>query len=105
MRSALGVLAKMKGLRGTALDPFGRSEERRTERALIGEYEACIAELLPGLDAGNVELAAEIARIPEEIRGYGHVKLASIEPARKREAELLAGLREPAEARVPLAAD
>jgi len=82
MRSALGVLAKMKGLRGTTLDPFGRSEERRNERALIGEYEACIAGLLPALDAGNVDLAAEIARIPEDIRGYGHVKARHLAAAR-----------------------
>ncbi|HSQ72062.1 MAG TPA: indolepyruvate ferredoxin oxidoreductase family protein, partial [Rubrivivax sp.] len=89
MRTAFGVLAKLKGLRGSALDPFGRSEERRTERALIGEYEACIAELLPGLDAGNVELAAEIARIPEEIRGYGHVKARHLAAARGKWAALL----------------
>ena len=48
MRSAFGVLAKMKGLRGTALDVFGRTEERRTERALIAQYRACIDELLRG---------------------------------------------------------
>jgi indolepyruvate ferredoxin oxidoreductase len=74
MRSAFGVLAKMKGLRGTALDIFGRSEERQAERALIGRYEACIDELLKSLTADNRNLAAEIARMPEEIRGYGHVR-------------------------------
>jgi hypothetical protein len=50
MRSAFGLLAKMKGLRGTALDVFGRTEERRMERALIGEYRACIDELLRGAE-------------------------------------------------------
>ena len=47
MRSAFGVLARLKGLRGSALDLFGRTEERRTERALIGEYRKTIEELLP----------------------------------------------------------
>jgi indolepyruvate ferredoxin oxidoreductase len=82
MRSAFGVLAKLKGLRGTALDPFGRTEERRTERALIGEYRQCIEELLRTLSAANLVQAAEIARIPEEIRGYGHVKARHLAAAR-----------------------
>jgi len=79
------VLAKMKGLRtlgGGALDIFGRSEERRTERALIVEYRACIEEVLRGLNADNHSLAAEIARIPEDIRGYGHVKARHLAAAR-----------------------
>nr|MBP6251281.1 2-oxoacid:acceptor oxidoreductase family protein [Rubrivivax sp.] len=83
MRTAFGWLARLKGLRGGALDIFGRSEERRTERALIGEYRDTIDELLRGLGAGNLAQAAEIARLPEEIRGYGHVKqrhLAAVRP-------------------------
>ena len=83
MRSAFGLLAKMKGLRGTPLDIFGRSAERRMERALIVEYRACIEELLTSLNAERLALAAEIARIPEQIRGYGHVKerhLAAVRP-------------------------
>ena len=84
MRRAFGVLAGLKGLRGTALDPFGHSAERRGERALIEEYRACIAELLRSLDAGNRALAVEIARIPEEIRGYGHVKARHLEAARTK---------------------
>ncbi|MBQ0936478.1 indolepyruvate ferredoxin oxidoreductase family protein [Ideonella paludis] len=74
MRSAFGLMAKLKGLRGTALDPFGRTEERRTERALIGEYRDTIDTLLQGLSAEKLPLALEIARLPENIRGYGHVK-------------------------------
>jgi len=74
MRTAFAVLAKFKGLRGSAFDPFGGTEERKTERALIEQYKRCIEELLPTLDADNLALAAEIARLPEEIRGYGHVK-------------------------------
>jgi len=82
MRTAFALLAKFKGLRGSALDPFGRTEERRMERALIGEYRACIEELLKTLNADNRALAAEIARIPEEIRGYGHVKERHLKAAR-----------------------
>jgi indolepyruvate ferredoxin oxidoreductase len=84
MRGALKMLAKMKGLRGTAFDPFGRTEERRSERALIGEYRACIDELLATLSAENRALAVEIARIPEEIRGYGHVKERHLKAARAK---------------------
>ncbi len=89
MRSAFGVLAKMKGLRGTAFDVFGRTEERRTERALVTEYRACIEELLKTLNAGNLALAAEIARIPEDIRGYGHVKARHLAAARPKWAALM----------------
>jgi len=80
VRSAFGVLAKLKGLRGSALDIFGKTEERRTERALIGEYQATITELLAGLNAGNLATAVDIARLPEDIRGYGHVKAGTWRP-------------------------
>jgi indolepyruvate ferredoxin oxidoreductase len=84
MRSAFGLLAKMKGLRGTAFDVFGRTEERKMERALITEYQDCINELLQTLNASNRALAAEIARIPEDIRGYGHVKERHLKAARPK---------------------
>jgi len=74
MQTAFRVLAKFKGLRGTAFDPFGRTDERKTERALIGQYRDSIDEVLRGLDAQTLPLALQIARIPEDIRGYGHVK-------------------------------
>ncbi|MFY9513887.1 MAG: indolepyruvate ferredoxin oxidoreductase family protein [Rubrivivax sp.] len=80
---AFPLLAKMKGLRGTALDLFGRSEERRMERALVQQYRDTIDELLRGLNADTLALALEIARLPEDIRGYGHVKarhLAAVRP-------------------------
>ncbi|HEY6134738.1 MAG TPA: indolepyruvate ferredoxin oxidoreductase family protein [Rubrivivax sp.] len=93
MRSAFGVLAKLKGLRGGALDFFGRTEERHTERALIAEYRACIDELLKTLDAATVAQAAEIARIPEEIRGYGHVKERHLKAARAKWSGLMAQWR------------
>ena len=74
LRFGFKLLARLKGLRGTALDVFGRTEERRLERALIVQYRACIEELLRGLNANNHAAALEIARLPEQIRGYGHVK-------------------------------
>lgn len=82
-------LAKLKGLRGTAFDPFGRTEERRTERALIDEYRTAIDELLGSLNAANLPLATEIARIPEDIRGYGHVKDRHLATARPKWAALM----------------
>jgi indolepyruvate ferredoxin oxidoreductase len=82
VRSAFGLLAKMKGLRGGALDFFGKSEERQTERALIAEYRSSIEELLRGLTADSRALAVDIARIPEDIRGYGHVKERHLKAAR-----------------------
>ena len=93
MLSAFGVLAKLRGLRGGAFDIFGRTEERKTERALIGEYRACIEELLASLSASNHALALEIARIPEDIRGYGHVKERHLLAARPRWAGLMAQWR------------
>jgi indolepyruvate ferredoxin oxidoreductase len=90
MFTAFGWLAKFKGLRGTALDVFGYSEERRTERALIEAYRSSIDGLLEDLDAGNLSLAVEIARVPEQIKGYGHVKDRNLAAARSRWAELQA---------------
>jgi indolepyruvate ferredoxin oxidoreductase len=84
MLKAFGVLAKMKGLRGGALDVFGKTEERRMERALIVEYRACIEELLKGLNAQSLPLAVDIARIPEDIRGYGHVKHRHLQAAKPK---------------------
>jgi indolepyruvate ferredoxin oxidoreductase len=93
MFTGFRLLAKLKGLRGTALDVFGRTEERRTERALIGEYRASVEELLKGLNAGNHALALEIARLPEQIKGFGHVKERHLAAARGRWSGLLAQWR------------
>ena len=84
------ILKTLKFLRGTALDPFGRTEERRAERALIREYEETVGRLLSGLSAQNHALAVQIAAIPDEIRGYGHIKARTLAPARKKRDELLA---------------
>jgi len=78
---AAPLLAKMKGLRGTALDPFGRSEERVTERRLIADYEADMQRLAAGLTDANTEVALEIASLPLSIRGFGPVKEASVAAA------------------------
>jgi len=93
MLTAFKLLAKLKGLRGTALDVFGYSEERRRERLLIVEYEQVIEELIAGLNEKNHSTAIAIASIPEEIRGYGHVKARSLEVAKQKEGQLLATFR------------
>ena len=93
MMTAFRLLAKLKGLRGTRLDPFGMTMERRLERRLIADYEATVGELLERLDRGNLAAAVEIASIPERIRGFGHVKRRHLDEAKKREAELLAAFR------------
>ncbi|MBU9651824.1 indolepyruvate ferredoxin oxidoreductase family protein [Burkholderia multivorans] len=95
MMSAFRLLAKAKFLRGTAFDPFGRTEERRTERALIGEYEALIDEVLAKLTAGNRPLAVELASLPDGIRGYGHVKDNNLRAVRQKWNTLLAQWRSP----------
>ena len=87
--TAFKLVATLRGLRGTALDVFGYTAERRGERQLIADYERTVSGLLDRLDSGNVDLAAEIASIPEQIRGYGHVKEAHLHQAKAREAELL----------------
>jgi indolepyruvate ferredoxin oxidoreductase len=86
--TAFKLLAKMKGLRGTAFDIFGKTEERKMERALIGEYRASIEKLLPALNATNAATALEIARIPEQIKGFGHVKERNVVAARAKWSKL-----------------
>jgi len=84
MRHAFKLLARMKFLRGTALDPFGRTEERRLERELIDQYRASVSTAVSKLSADNFALVSELASLPEQIRGFGHVKLASIEKVKTR---------------------
>ncbi|MBS0445068.1 MAG: indolepyruvate ferredoxin oxidoreductase family protein [Proteobacteria bacterium] len=86
---ALKVLANLRKVRGTWLDLFGRTEERRLERALARDYEALMTELTAGLTDANRELAVALALVPERIRGYGHVKLANLASGRARTGELL----------------
>jgi indolepyruvate ferredoxin oxidoreductase len=88
MLSAFKLLAKLKGLRGTVFDVFGKTEERKMERALITQYQASIEKLLPPLNATNAATALEIARLPEQIKGYGHVKERNVAAAQKRWSQL-----------------
>ena len=78
------TLAAMRGLRGTAFDIFGYTAERRMERALIGEFEQVVGQLLAGLEAGNLPLASEIAGEYMDIRGYGPVKDEAVAEVRQR---------------------
>jgi indolepyruvate ferredoxin oxidoreductase len=87
------MLAKFKFLRGTPFDPFGYSTERRTERALVRDYEALLEEVLAKLDADNYHVAVGLAAIPEKIRGFGHVKLRHLKAAKADEAALLEQFR------------
>jgi len=88
----LKLLARARSLRGSWLDPFGYSEERRLERQLAGDYARTINTVLPALDASSLPALLELATLPQQIRGYGHVKRASIGKAQQREQELLASL-------------
>jgi indolepyruvate ferredoxin oxidoreductase len=89
MLPAFRLLAAMSGLRGTALDPFGWTAERRTERRLIADYEADMAAL-PADSAGDAAVA--LAELPLAIRGFGPVKAAAVEVAARRRTELMAAL-------------
>jgi indolepyruvate ferredoxin oxidoreductase len=90
---AFRLLAKLKFLRGTALDPFGYSLERRTERKLIEDYEAMLEEVFASLTPENHHLAVGLAAIPEKIRGFGHVKQRHLVTAKAEEAALLEQFR------------
>ena len=89
MLTGFRVLAKLKFLRGTALDVFGRTEERRTERTLIAEYQNSLSVILNQLTAQNHRLAVDVARIPEQIRGFGHVKERNLKAARTQWSALM----------------
>ena len=90
MLTAFKFLAKLKGLRGTALDVFGKTEERRVERALIREYRSSLEEILTALTPDNLAAAIEVARIPEQIKGYGHVKERHLSTARQNWTQAMA---------------
>ena len=90
---AFGVLARMKGLRGTAYDPFGRTVERKMERRLIDEYEARMTMVAGALTATNHGAAVALAGLPQQIRGYGHVKEENVAKVRALEPVLLERFR------------
>jgi indolepyruvate ferredoxin oxidoreductase len=85
---AFPTLARLKGLRGGPLDIFGMTAERRMERGLIRDFEADLDRIVEGLDKGRHHVAVKLAQVPQQIRGFGHVKDASVGPA-KAEAKRL----------------
>jgi indolepyruvate ferredoxin oxidoreductase len=87
------MLTRMKRLRGTPLDVFGYSAERRMERALIKQYEADMADVLPKLNAATRDAILALAELPLQIKGFGQVKAANEAKAAKRREELLAVIR------------
>ena len=93
MLKGFALLARMKGLRGTPFDVFGRTEERRMERALIRQYEKDMAEVLPRFDDATRDAVIALAELPLQIRGFGPVKIANEAKAAKRREELLAAIR------------
>jgi indolepyruvate ferredoxin oxidoreductase len=96
MLKAMALLAKFKGLRGTALDPFGHSAERREERRLIAEYEETLAEIFERLSPHTLAAAVDLASLPEHIRGFGPVKARHLAQVSERRQALLGQLRDPA---------
>jgi indolepyruvate ferredoxin oxidoreductase len=99
MLSVMRGLAKLKFLRGSLLDPFGHTAERRQERRLIVDYERTVDALLAGLDHDRHALAVEIASLPQQIRGFGHIKQASMAKTKALEAQLLARFNTPRQER------
>jgi indolepyruvate ferredoxin oxidoreductase len=89
MLPALRVLARLRWLRGTAFDPFGRTAERRMERQLVADYRADIEGLLHRLQDVDFEAALALARLPQQIRGFGHVKDESVAASAVRRTALL----------------
>jgi indolepyruvate ferredoxin oxidoreductase len=96
MLTGFKVLAKLRFLRGTFLDVFGYTEERQSERALITQYRSAIEEVMRGFSLERQALALEIARIPDKIKGYGHVKERHLKVARLQWDGLMLAWRTPA---------
>ena len=95
MMTAFRLLAGLRRLRGTPFDIFGRTAERRMERELIETYFEQMREVTGALDRDNHAAAVELARVPEFIRGYGHVKQRHVVRARAMQSQALAAFREP----------
>lgn len=97
LKGGLGLLSKLKFLRGTPFDVFGLTEERKMERRLIGDYKTWVEEALNGLDASTLDTATRIAALPDDIRGFGPVKLESVDKTLARYETLKAQMQAPAE--------
>jgi indolepyruvate ferredoxin oxidoreductase len=93
MLTAFRILVRLKGLRGTPFDIFGHSAERRTERQAIADYETLLDEITANLTSANHQTAVELAQLPLEIRGFGHVKEANRQHAAAKTEALLTGFR------------
>ena len=87
------LLARLRGLRGTAFDPFGYQAERRLERQLIGDFERLVDEILGSLNPARHALAVELADLWAQARGFGHVKAAAVARLQARQSDLLQQLR------------
>jgi indolepyruvate ferredoxin oxidoreductase len=105
MLKAFRMLAPLRVLRGTPLDLFGYTAERRMERQLIRDFEARLEEILANLTPANHTLAVGLANIPQKMRGFGFIKERNVEAAKKEEAELLARFRAAEPVPLPLAAE
>ncbi len=101
--TAFRLLAGLKGLRGTAFDPFSYSDERKMERQLIADYESQLVEIADNLSADNHAAAVQLASLPMRMRGFGHVKEANVKAAKACETDLIATFRDPS--RAPQAAE
>jgi indolepyruvate ferredoxin oxidoreductase len=97
MMKALKLAAGLRRFRGTAFDPFSRTEERKMERRLIDDYEAAMDEVCATLDHDGYPLAQRIAEYPEKIKGYGHIKEANVAAAETARVQLLETYRAPKE--------
>ncbi len=86
---AFGLLQHFKGLRGTKLDPFGKTEERKMERQLIEDYLHMLRGIGAGLNENNLDIAIALARLPDDIRGYGHIKEDNMRKAAAKKESLL----------------
>jgi indolepyruvate ferredoxin oxidoreductase len=104
MMRAFRALAPLRVLRGTPLDVFGYTHERKTERQLIRDFEGLIGEIMRKLTPANHAIAVGLAGIPQKIRGFGHIKERNLKSAKAEEAALLGRFREP-EQPMPLAAE
>ncbi len=93
MLRAFAVMARLRRLRGTPFDPFGRTAHRRLERRLIRDYEATVQALLEGLGPGKFDLAVEIAALPEHVRGFDTIKEQSAAEAARKQEELMRSFR------------
>ncbi|MBO6638218.1 MAG: indolepyruvate ferredoxin oxidoreductase family protein [Roseitalea sp.] len=93
MLKMFGVLARFRRLRGTPFDIFGYTAERRMERRLISEYEALIDTIASVHETADKNIALQLAVLPEDIRGFGHVKQANVDKVAKRKADLMARLK------------